>query len=263
MTDAARLDLPEEWTESAFERGTYGPMDREGLEAAFERDSMRVSVLPARYRREQGEESLRGYTRDLDLSKRSPEVFGEDVAPQTAFAVHVEYRPVSATRETIVCVAADADDALAVGVWLARASDDDAELGRNVDHHRGTQPATAGGGITDDDALAALFDDEADRCALTGRPSGSHDLTLPYRYYPLLEGHRTTARGVPRFPSDVASLAGVVSHTAWTERSLADVSFDAPLEREGAGSYALDADAAAVATDVHADAVTLRRLADA
>ncbi|MFB6217730.1 MAG: hypothetical protein ABEH77_00900 [Halobacteriaceae archaeon] len=65
---------------------------------------------------------------------------------------------------------------------------------------------------------------------------------------------------MPRFPSTVRTLVGAVSHSAWEDRGLDGVAFDAPLEREAAGEYRLDPDVAALMADADAGDVALDRL---
>lgn len=254
----ARLVLGDGWTETTFDRGAYGPDDRDGLVAAFERDAMRASVVPVRYECADGEERLRGLTTDLERSRRERTTFLPDVRPRTAFATQLEYQPYASAESSVVCVAADAGDALAVATWLTDATTH-RDLQRAVQAHRG-DPAAAGTGISDDDALAALFADEPTRCPFTGSPTSSHEIDLPYRYYPALENARRTPSGRPRFPGTVATLAAAVSHTAWTEHDLGALEFGAPVERAEPGVYELDGAVASAMADADAGAFTLRQL---
>lgn len=260
MTAATDLSLPDGWTETRFERGTFGPDDRPGFAAALADDPTTVEVLPVRYRRRGGRERVRGLARDVELVRRDPTAAG-DAGPLTAFATRVAYRPVEAEREAVVCVARDAGDALAVGAWLARAAADGRALRRALAAHAG-RSVGRDVVVADDEALDARLSAAPERCALTGRPTRSHPFDLPYRYFPLLSGTLTSARGVPRFPGTVAALAGVVSHGAWEDRGLHAVDLDAPVERAGPGDYRLDADVAALAADLDATALSLRRLGD-
>lgn len=266
MTDAestTRLAPGEAWTESQHERGTYGPDDRDGRTVAFERGTMEVAVLPVRYAREEGRETVTALTRDLDFERRSPASFVSAVPRTTAFATYVGCEPVGSVRQDVVCVADDADDALAVACWLAGAADDDRSLAQHVRVHRGEQGlADPQAGVSDDDALVALFAADPDRCVVTGSPTSSHGVDLPYRYAPLLADLPHTKRGVPRFPDTVRTLAGSVSHRAWEERGFDDVDVSAPLERVDAGEYRLDEGVAAVVEDLDASRFALRRLGD-
>lgn len=260
MTDAD-LSLPAAWTEARFERGTYGPDDRPGLSAAAERDDAAIAVLPVQYSRADGREEVRAVDGDLELGRRDPTAADRDVAERTAFATRVDYRPVESRRADVVCVAADADDALAVAVWLARAGTDDRTLRRALAAHRGGRSGRDVV-VADDEALDARLADGADNCAATGRPTRSHEFVLPYRYFHLLSGSLRSDRGVPRFPSTVHSLAGALSHAVYADHGLDGVDLHAPVEREGPGEYRLDPDVAALAADLEAERLVLRRLGE-
>lgn len=259
MTEDATLSLPDGWTEAGFERGVYGPEDREGFVAAVERADATVEVLPVRYRREDGAERVTALTEEWEASRSDPSVPIPDVSPRTAFATRLTYTPFDTEREEVVCVAADAGDALAVATWLASAAGDARELRRHVNNHAGSgSPTTTG--LSDDDVLAAAFADELRRCVFTGKTTSSHHVELPYRYAPLLSGARRTDPGVPRFPSTVRGLAGAVSHAAWDEHALEAVEFSAPVERDGPGEYRLAADVSDAVAGTDFEAYALRRL---
>lgn len=265
MTDAD-LALPAAWTETHFERDAYGPDDRPGLAATAERDDATLSVVPVRYRREDGREEVDAVAEDLRLGRRDPTAAG-DVAERTAFATRVDYRPVGSRRSDVVCVAAAADDALAVLVWLARAAPDDRALRRALAARRG---ASAGRNVVvaDDEALDARLVGDTDHCAATGRPTRSHRFTLPYRYFHLLDGSLRSDRGVPRVPDTVDHLAGALSHGAYEDVGVGgvafdDLDFDAPVQREAPGEYRLDPAVAALAAELDATRLVLRRLGDA
>lgn len=231
----------EEWNEHSYERGQYGPDERAGVDATFERGSMTLAVRPVRYECREGEEEIRGLTTDLDRS-REPVAMLPDVAPLTAFATVAEFRPYSTRESDVVCVARDADDALAGALWLAAGSTDDRDLQQHVRLHRGEGLARSVAPVSDDDVVETVFADEPDRCILSGRPTSGHRIELPYRYVPTLEGCRRTPRGVPRIPSTIGSLIGVVSHTEWEANDLDAVEFDAALERLDPGTWTLDED---------------------
>lgn len=255
------LSLPDGWTETRFERGAFGPDDRPGVDAAFERGSAALGVLPVRYECEAREERFEALTADVSLVRHETTATTPDTPSLTAFAVHATYRPVEAEREAFLFVARDADDALAAALRIAAASESDADLQAHVGLHRGDH-AAAGGRIvpSDDEALGALFADAADRCAFSGKPTRSHLVELPYRYLPALDGAPETARGVPRLPTTVDSLVAAVSHAEWTERDLDDVAFDAPVERVDAGRYRLDDRVWSLASAMDADRLALVRL---
>lgn len=262
MTDADPIALADGWRETSYDRGSYGPDDRPGVDAAFERETMTIRVLPVRYRAADGRERFRGLTDGIDESRRVPGSFVADVPERTAFAVRASYVPATRRRSGIVCVAADADDALAAAVWLTAGADDDRALQRTVDHHFGARPSATGVRVADDDALDALFATDADRCVLTGRPTRSHRVTVPYRYLPAMANCPRTPRGVVRIPSTVRSLVGAVSHGAWAEADVGSVAFGTPIERVDAGRYRLDDGALDVLANADAERFALRRLDD-
>lgn len=260
--EAAAVELPAAWTEAHFERGVFGPDDRSGIEATFERDAASLAVLPVRYRRSDGRERIRALTGEYRAAR--DDRTGEGSVPATtAFAVRATFAPYEREQQAVACVADDADDALAIAAWLAAASDDARELGRNVRLHAGTRPPAGSDlALADDDVLAARFAGDPDRCLFTGTETRSHRIEVPYRYAPLLDGVGETARGVPRFPSTVRRLVGVVSHAAWIERDLEDVAFDAPLERVETGRYRLNEDATAALSGASAERLALARFGD-
>ncbi|PSP77498.1 hypothetical protein BRC81_09995 [Halobacteriales archaeon QS_1_68_20] len=215
-----------------------------------------------RYSRSDGRERIRALTAEYRAT-RDDLASDRHVPSTTAFATRATFSPYEREHETVVCVAADAGDALAAAAWLAAESEDARDLGRNVRLHAGTRPASASDPVlADDDVLAALFTEDAERCLFTGSETRSHRIEVPYRYAPLLDGVGETARGVPRFPSTVRRLVGVVSHRAWTERDLDGVGFDAPLERVSAGQYRLDEAAADALAGADAGRLALARLGD-
>jgi hypothetical protein len=259
MTDDARLSLPEGWEEVGFERDGFGPEDREGLVASLQREDATVEVLPVRYNREDGAETVTALTEDWEGGRRDPTVPIPDVDPTTAFATRLTYTPFDAVREEVVSVADDPGDALAVAMWLVGASADARELRRHVNNHAGSGSPT-GVPLSDDDVLAAAFADEADHCVFTAKETRSHRIRLPYRYAPLLSAARRTGPGVPRFPSTVGHLEGVVSHAAWDDHSLHEVAFDAPIEREGPGEYRLDESVVDAIAGTDAESYALKHL---
>lgn len=249
------------WKERRYERGQYGPDDRTGVDAVFERGSMTLAVRPVFYQCLDGHEEIRGLTTDLDRT-REPVAMLPDVAPRTAFGTCAEYRPYSSEESAVVCVANDADDALAAAVWLATGSDDDRDLQQHVHLHRGERVGLSLAAMSDDDVLETLFADEPDRCVLSGRPTSGHRVELPYRYFPALDGSKRTPRGVPRVPCTVGSLIGVVSHTAWVDNDLDAVDFGAPLERVDSGTWALDDEVLRAVDGAKAAEFALERLGE-
>lgn len=249
------------WDEQHYERGTYGPDDRTGVEAVFERDSMTLAVRPVRYACRDGHEEIRGLTTDQEYSRDLVTALPA-VRRRTAFATHAEYRPYSAAKSAVACVAHDADDALAAAAWLADGTTDDRDLHQHVRLHRGEQLTRSQAAVSDDDVLAALFADEPDRCVLTGRPTTSHRIELPYRYFAALDGSKRTPQGVVRVPSTVRSLVGAVSHTAWEDNDLDAVAFGTPLERVEAGTWALNDDVLRAVDGANAADFALERLGE-
>lgn len=249
----------EGWDRRRYEHGTYGPDGRDGVDAAFERETMSLAVRPVRYECTEGRETLRGLTTDME---RTRDLVGmlPDVDVLTAFATIADYRPYSTDESAVLCVARDADDALAAAVWVAHDVTGDRDLQRNVGLHRGDRVGRSLAPVSDDDVLATLFADEPDRCVLSGRPTTSHHIRLPYRYFPVLSGTRRTPDGVPRFPSTVDSLVGAVSHTAWENEGLDEVAFDTPLERVDDSTWALDEAVLDAVADANAADFALDRL---
>lgn len=258
----ASVTLEPPWQEANFERGRYGPDDLPGLEARFEQESMTVMVASVRYRCDGGRERIRGLTTDFDRSRREQTAVLPDVSHRTAFAVRAAYQPYATTETAVVAVAADADDALAIALWIANFATTDRSLQRTVHTHQGQQPAAAGGQVSDDDALGVAFADEPDRCLFTGRPTSSHQLRVPYRYLAVLDERPTSGNGRLRFPSTVETLVASVSHTAWEDRRLGTVDLQQPMAREGPGEYALDPGAIDALQGGDASACVLRRLGD-
>lgn len=255
------LRLTGGWTETYFERDAYGPDDREGVRAAFERDAADVEVLPVEYRRESGVENVHALTEEWRGERSDPSVPLTDVAPTTAFATRLTYTPYDRERQEVVCLVADADDALAVALWLVGAAEDARDLRRHVNRHAGMGSPT-GAALSDDDVLAAIHADEPTHCVYSADETDDHHIELPYRYTPLLSAARRTPVGVPRFPSTVRGLVGAVSEEAWEEHGLADVDFDAEVVREGPGEFRLSEDVADAVAGTDAEAYALVRFGD-
>lgn len=256
-----RLAVPDDWTEVEYERGTYGPDDRPGVAAAFERGSARVAVAPVRFERTAGEERFEALAADWTTERRQPTAITDDVAACTAFAVRLAFEPFATRQTALPVVARDAGDALAVAVWLSNAADDDRALGRALKVHWGNTGAT-GASVSDDDALGAYFAPEPAACAVTGKPTRSHVVDVPYRYVAALPDPPRTGGGVLRFPSTIATLVAAVSHDAWATLGLEDVGFDAPPERDEAGVYRLPAEAVAAAAEMDGERLVCRRLGE-
>lgn len=254
--ERARLALPDGWTETAHETGRYGPEEASGRAVTVESGTMALRVVPVDYQCADGVEELRSLVDDTRYRREGAVPLTAETEPRTAFATVATFEPATERRTAAVSVAADAGDALAVACWLAAAAADDRALSRAVAVHDGGADAV----VTDDDALTALFAADPRRCIVTGQPTRSHRVRVPYRYYPLLAGAKRTRRGVPRFPSTVAALTGAVSHAAWEEHGLDGVAFDAPVERVDAGEYRLEPSVADLMADAEAADVTLEGL---
>lgn len=261
MSRDADLTVPDGWEETAFERGVYGPDDREGFAATLECDGATVAVAPVRYRRADGEQRIRSLADDWTEERGDPAVPFGDVAPTTAFAVRLAYRPHARERRDVACVAAEAGDALAVGVWLAAAAGDPGDLRRHLQRHAGAVAASRGRPVVSDaDVLRAVFADEPRNCVISGKQTRSHRIAVPYRYAPLLDDDRLSDGGRVRFPPTVGRLAGAVSHAAWEAEDLEGVAFDAPLERVEAGRYRFEEDVAGVLARAEVEAFALEGL---
>jgi hypothetical protein len=261
MVDDATLSVPEGWTEVRFGRDAFGPDERAGIRASFERASALVEVIPVRYRRQDGVETVRSLTETWTGKRTDPGVPRSDVGELTAFATRLTYTPFDTNRQEIVCVAADADDALAVALWLLIAAEDAEDLHRHVTRHAG-QGSPTGASPSDDHVLAATYSEAPDRCVYRATGTDDHRIELPYRYAPVLSGARRTGPGVPRFPSTVRGLAGLVSEDAWAEHGLDDLALDAPIERDGPGEYQLAADVADAVAGTDAGSYALVRLGE-
>lgn len=252
--------LRPEWRETAFQRGTYGGNDHDGVAASFEGEAMSLRVVPVRYEAREGEERVTSLVDDFEGQWRDPTTFVPDVSRQVAFAVVADYEPVGGEKRAVYTVTADADDALAATLWLANGSPDAGALHRNIRLHRGDPVSRTQAPVADDDALTALFADEPSRCMFTGNPTRSHHITLPYRYAPFLDGFRRTDRGLPRVPTTIDSLTGGVSHSEWTDRDLASVTWSSPIERIDAGEYQVGMSVVDALEGAMAEAVCLNRL---
>lgn len=261
MAEDARLALTDDWTEAYFERDAFGPNKTEGVRAAFERDDAIIEVLPVRYQREDRTETVHALTEPWTGERRDPSVPFSDVTARTAFATRLTYTPGDRERQEVVCVAADGDDALAIALWMAGAASDARDLRRHVNRHAGLGSPT-GAALSDNDILADTYSDEPTRCVYRAVETSSHLIELPYRYAPLLSAAKRTQRGVPRFPSTVRGLRGVVSEEAWEEHDLDDVDFAALIERPGTGEYQLAEDVADAVAGTDAESYALECLGD-
>jgi hypothetical protein len=256
VAEDALLSLPEEWTETAFEREKYAVAGerREGLAATLEGDGTTTAVVPVAV-----EHTARG-TLHVDRLGGGTMVEGSTVPPETpldrrpAFAAELTYERGGAERSTAYTITEDADDALAVACWLAIAVARGRSPDRAARRHRGTD------GTSDDVRVAGKLRGSADRCLVSGRPTSSHPVALPFRYSPLLAGYPATFRDVPAVPSRVGGLRAVLSHSAWSEHDLEEAAFEAGLDRESPGEYRLSAAVTAAVRDAPAERVGYREL---
>lgn len=240
-TDVGRVELPSEWSEVAFDRGTYGRNDVEGFEVTFESEEPTISVVPVRYERDGLDETIEALTTDVRQTRRRIGIAGPDrVPPLTAFGVHVTYRPVTTERDLFYTIAADPGDALAVACWIATRATTDDECHDLVRTHAGTYSSLEGDDVlSDEEVLGASMADAATHCLFRGKQTRSHRLDLPLRCAPLLDGYPTSRRGMPRVPATVDTGLVAISHDAWEEHGLEESVFDAPAERIDEGVYRL------------------------
>ena len=263
MSEDAYLTFPEGWTEVRFEREAFGSDGCAGLRVTAECEDATIDVLPVTYRRESGEETVQALDSVWRASRDDPSVPFSDVSPTTAFTTRLTYTPHQRQRDEAICVAADAEDALAVAVWLAEHSPDANALRRNVDLHSGSgAPSPNTPVLSDDEVLDIVFADEPNQCVLSGKQTRSHLIAVPYRYAPLLSTIRRTRRSVVRFPSTIETLIGSVCHDAWVEYGLEDVNFEESIERVDSGRYRLPRDVVDAVAGADAEAFALRRLGE-
>jgi hypothetical protein len=237
------LSLPDDWVESAFRRDTFGPDGAAGLAATLEREAgdAALSVVPVRYDRTDGQDHVEALTEDFEHRSGGVDVHGpRETAPLTAFALRARFAPVGRDREVVYAVARDADDAFAVACLLARACSTPRDLRDRVDDHGGAGVGpTSAATLSDDEAVDAVLASETDRCTFTGRRTTSHALELPLRYAVATDGYPHTDADFLRVPTLVDEFAAVVSHDAWTERSLSTFDPTTSVDRRGPGEYAL------------------------
>ncbi len=232
----ALLSLPEKWTETGFKRDEYvvAGVRNEGLAATLEgQDEVTTAVVPVAVEHTaRGKLSVKRLGGDT-MVRRSTVPPETVVSRRPGFATELTYERGGSERSTAYTVAEDADDALAVACWLAAAVARGRSPDRAARRHRGTD------GTSDDVRVTGALRGTADRCLVSGRPTSSHPVELPFRYAPLLAGYPTTFRDVPAVPSRVGGLRAVLSHSAWTEHDLEEAAFESPLEREAPGEYRL------------------------
>ncbi len=225
------LRLPEGWRETRF--------DAEGVSFVREDGSPTVDVVAGDFEREAGTERFVGDTDTGPFESERTRLDERPDIPETdTFGVLAGFDG----DRSLFAVAPDRDDALAAAVWLASVADTERAMRRATGLHEGAAVPGFRAVVPDNDAVEAALADGPERCVFTGKPTRSHELTLPYRYAPALDGCPRTPLGAPRTPVVVTSLVGAVSHTAWEDRDLATIDFDAPLERTESGVYRYDAD---------------------
>jgi hypothetical protein len=254
-TPPPTLSLPDAWTETGFERGTYGPDDAAGLDARFEHGGgdAHLAVEPVCYRRSEGDEVARGLTSSFEHESFNPDAPGS-VPERTVFAVQFGFRTVGRPTEGAFCLCTDADDALAVAVSLAALTDGPKDLRDHVRHHggegRGTRVVPSDREVLAGSLAALGPDPDPERCPFAGVPTGSHRLSIPVRYAVAVEGYPRTDAGMVRLADRCRAFRAAVSHREWTDRDLGAVDFEADLEREGPGEFRLDGPAAAALSGV-------------
>lgn len=264
--DHTKLTLGKEWTEERFETGEWGPSNKPGIDAMFECEHhgevTSIQVAPVRYERQGRKETLHGFSRGYRAETQSDEIGqAPDVNVMTAFRVHLAYSPIGGQEFTNYTIAADAGDALAVACWLSQYATDGITFEELVHTHNGTDPSDHREHQPDDnDRVERAFAEQPERCLLTEKRTQSHVVDIPYRYGPLLKGFPTTYQGVPCVPSDISSIVGVISHSAWQEHDVADNLFTAPVQRTAEGEYTLDEEVIELLREKQADAVAVRRL---
>ncbi|MFB6254392.1 MAG: hypothetical protein ABEI06_07275 [Halobacteriaceae archaeon] len=256
------LAIPASWEETTFTRDSFGPDDRAGIIAIFTAGTRSIAIEPVRYSYADGQERVTGLNRDIDISRPDPLSEDYTVPRQTAFAVIVSYQPFSRSEENIVCISHDPDDALAISIWLADIGKNDRKLQRAIKRHAGVPVSTSQVMVSDDDALSTLFTNNPTQCVITGKPTQSHSIEIPYRYYKYFDGMITTEVGMPRFPTTVHSIRGQISHNAWVDGDFDAIDFNAQLDRKTAGEYRFPQNTINVAEDMKAQYFTLRTLDD-
>ncbi len=265
-SDPTKLTLGDEWTEERFETGEWGPSNKSGIDAMFECDHhgevANIEVIPIRYERQGRKETSRGLSGGYRAETHSDKIGqAPDVKPMTAFGVYLMYTPIGGRELAEYTVTAEAGDALAVACWLSQYTTDGVRFEELVHTHNGTDPSDTRENQPDDNEhVERAFAEQPERCLLTGKRTQSHVVDIPYRYGPLLDGFPTTYQGVPCVPSDISSIVGVISHSAWQEHDVADDLFTEPIQRTAEGEYTLDEEDVEFLREQQADTVAVRRL---
>ncbi|ELY67712.1 hypothetical protein [Natrinema versiforme] len=263
LIDDGQFTIPDGWEETEFEQGVYGPDQKEGVQARFESESDTIEVIPVEFERMGNSEFVQGLNSDMGKRESSPEIDEKpDIDPQTSFAVHLRYDTFSSWDSEYYTITSSGDDALAVACWLANAdvAGSTAELDEIVNIHNGETMDYRD--RSDKDRLEDSFAEDPGRCLISGSPTQSHEVSIPFRYAPLLEGYPTTYQDVPAIPETVDSFRATVSHTEWTEHELDEDAFQSQVERTAEGEYTLDEDVIDIVEGFPAEDVTLATLGE-
>lgn len=261
LIEDGRLIVADGWEETKFEQAEYGPDQQRGVSARFESGSDTIEVIPIEFERMGNTETFEALTADMGVRQSSPEIDDKpNVGPRTAFAVHLKYDTFSSWDSEYYTITNDGEDALAVACWLTNSAvaGGTGEMCDIVDIHNGETPDYDP--RPDEDRLEGVFDNDPGRCLISGSPTQSHEVTIPFRYAPLLEGYPTTYQDVPAIPETVDSFRAAVSHTAWSENDLTENAFRSRVERSTSGEYELDENVIETVEGFSVEDVALSRL---
>lgn len=237
LVDDGLLTVPEHWDETSFEHGEYGPDGIPGIEAKFETEKHLIHLMPVEFERSGREERITGTTVDVGSTVFQDEIEERpDVGPKTAFAVYLDYSTFSSREMEFYTITLDADDALAVACWLMNV-ERAAEIEEIINIHNGTVRDSYLD--SDEEALEQLRHREPENCLLSGSPTQSHEMRVPFRYAPLLDDYPESYQEMPAVPQTIEGFEAVISHSAWTDYGLSEETFDQRIEREEEGRYVL------------------------
>lgn len=234
-----KLTLGSGWMETDYKTGEYGHDNKQGIEANFQANSKdaEIKILPVEYQCDQRQQRVRGLTEDVVTTSTGKEIADlPTTEPITAFAVCIRYRPIASPEVEYYTHTASAGDALAVACWISQFESDPTLIENLINVHNGAHEYPS----DDKDRLDNAFGGTASRCLFEGKVTQSHEVEIPFRYGPALEGFPETHLGVPCVPEAIDCLVGVVSHSAWEEYNLTENAFKSPVERIGPGEYELD-----------------------
>jgi|GEM_PF-514841 hypothetical protein len=239
LVDDGALIVPDSWEETMFERGEFGPENAAGIEAKFKTGAHSIHLMPVVFERAGREERIEGATADSGMTKFGSEIEEKpDFGPETVFAVQLDYSTFTSQEMEFYAVCRNSGDALAVACWLMNV-ETTAELEEVVKIHNGTMMDSYID--SDEEALEDLRAQEATNCLLTGSPTQSREVMVPFMYAALFEGYPASHLDMPAVPHAVDGFEAVVSHTAWKNHDLSEGAFEGTVEREAAGRYVLPA----------------------